>query len=280
MPLLSMQELFGHSSRAQTPVVAFNVITLEHAEAVMWAAETTGIPAIAQLSENAIVYHDGPDALAAAMVSLARTSPGNVVLHLDHITQPDLARRTRDLGFSSVMWDSSTLPYEENVQATKDIVGFAHDQGIWVESEIGAIGGKGGAHTPGVRTDPAEAAAFARATGIDALAVAVGSSHAMTEQTAKLDTGLIRAISDAVDVPLVLHGSTGVPEDALLEATSAGMWKINIGTALNISATNAVRSTLESDQKVTDPRKYWGSARDAMRHTVAHYLSTLSKRLD
>ena len=279
MPLLSMQELFGHTSRAQTPVVAFNVITLEHAEAVVWGAEETGIPVIAQLSENAILYHDGPDALAAAMVSLAATSSGHVVLHLDHITQPDLARRTRDLGFSSVMWDSSTLPYEENVQATKDIVGFAHDQGIWVESEIGAIGGKGGAHTPGVRTDPAEAAAFAQATGIDALAVAVGSSHAMTEQTAKLDTGLIRAIADAVDVPLVLHGSTGVPEDALLEATSAGMWKINIGTALNISATNAVRSTLESDQKVTDPRKYWGSARDAMRSTVAHYLSTLSKPL-
>ena len=280
MPLLSMHELFSRSSKAQIPVVAFNVITLEHAEAVMGAAEETGIPVIAQLSENAIVYHDGPDAIAAAMVSLATSSSGSVVLHLDHITQPDLARRTLDLGFSSVMWDSSTLAYEENVQATQDIVGFAHDQGIWVESEIGAIGGKGGAHTPGVRTDPEEAAAFAQATGIDALAVAVGSSHAMTEQTAKLDTGLITAIAHAVEVPLVLHGSTGVPEDALLAATSAGMWKINIGTALNISATHAVRSTLEADQKVTDPRKYWGSARDAMRRTVAHYLSTLSKPLD
>lgn len=280
MPLLSMHELFSHSSKAQTPVVAFNVITLEHAEAVMWAAEETGIPVIAQLSENAIVYHDGPDALAAAMVSLARSSYGSVVLHLDHITQPDLARRVADLGFSSVMWDSSTVPYEENVQATKDIVDFAHAHDIWVESEIGAIGGKGGAHTPGVRTDPTEAASFAQATGIDALAVAVGSSHAMTEQTAQLDTGLITAIADAVDVPLVLHGSTGVPENALLDATSAGMWKINIGTALNISATGAVRSALEADQKVTDPRKYWGSARDAMRSTVAHYLSTLSKPLD
>ena len=280
MPLLSMHELFSRSAKAQTPVVAFNVITLEHAEAVMWAAEETGIPVIAQLSENAIVYHDGPDALAAAMVSLATNSYGNVVLHLDHITQPDLARRVLDLGFSSVMWDSSTVPYEENVQATKDIVDFAQAEGIWVESEIGAIGGKGGAHTPGVRTDPAEAASFAQATGIDALAVAVGSSHAMTEQTAELDTDLIRAIAHAVNVPLVLHGSTGVPEDALREATSAGMWKINIGTALNLSATNAVRTTLESDQKVTDPRKYWGSARDAMRQTVAHYLSTLSKPLD
>jgi fructose-bisphosphate aldolase class II len=280
MPLLSMHELFNRSSHAGAPVVAFNVVSLEHAEAVVGAAEETGIPVIAQLSENAILYHDGPDAIAAAMASLAGTSHGQVVLHLDHITQPDLARRGQDLGFSSVMWDSSTLPYEQNVRATQEIVAWATSQGIWVESEIGAIGGKGGAHTPGVRTNPAEAQAFASETGIDALAVAVGSSHAMTEQTATIDTELISAIAAAVDVPLVLHGSSGVPEAALKAATAAGIWKINIGTALNISATNTLRAVLEAEPSVTDPRHYWGSARDAMHHTVAHYLSTLSKPFD
>lgn len=279
MPLLSMHELWNRSSRTGIPVVAFNVITLEHAEAVVWAAEETGIPVIAQLSENAIAYHNGPDALAAAMVSLAEASRGPVVLHLDHITQPDLARRTLDLGFSSVMWDSSTVPYEHNVQATQDIVGWATPQGIWVESEIGAIGGKGGAHTPGVRTDPSEAAAFATATGINALAVAVGSSHAMTEQTATLDLDLIAAIANTVDVPLVLHGSSGVPQPGLVAATAAGMWKINIGTALNASATAAVREALDSDRQVSDPRTYGGSARDAMRDTAAQYLRVLSKPL-
>jgi fructose-bisphosphate aldolase, class II len=279
MPLLVMHELWKHSSHAGIPVVAFNVITLEHAESVIWAAEETGIPVIAQLSENAIAYHKGPEAVAAAMVSLAEQSRGQVVLHLDHITQPDMAQRAPDLGFSSVMWDSSTLPYEQNVHATQDIVGWARPQGIWVESEIGAIGGKGGAHTPGVRTDPQEAAAFAAATGINALAVAVGSSHAMTEQTATLDLDLIAAIAEAVEVPLVLHGSSGVPEAGLVAATTAGMWKINIGTALNTSATAAVRQALESDQKITDPRKYWGGARDAMRDTAAAYLRLLSKPL-
>lgn len=279
MPLLSMHELWNRSSHLRIPVVAFNVIALEHAEAVVWAAEETDIPVIAQLSENAIGYHGGPDALAAAMVSLAETSRGQVVLHLDHVTQPDLARRTLDLGFSSLMWDSSTAPYEQNVQATRDIVGWATSQGIWVESEIGAIGGKGGAHTPGVRTDPAEAAAFATATGIKALAVAVGSSHAMTEQTATLDLDLIAAIADTVDVPLVLHGSSGVPQAGLVAATTAGMWKINIGTALNTSATTAIRQGLESDHQMADPRKYWGSARDAMSDVAAHYLRALSKSL-
>lgn len=280
MALLSMRELHRRSAEGKTAVVGFNVITLEHAQAVIWAGEETGIPVIAQLSENAVKYQNTPDALAAALVSLAETSLGQVVLHLDHVTQPDLAHRALDLGFSSVMWDSSLLPYEQNVQATQDIVGWAKPQDIWVESEIGAIGGKDGAHTPGVRTRPTEAEAFASATGINALAVAVGSSHAMTEQTAILDHDLIAAIATAVDVPLVLHGSSGVSEAALVAATTAGMWKINIGTALNTSATTAVRTALESDSQMADPRSYWGSGRDAMRETAAQYLRALSKPLD
>ena len=109
------------------------------------------------------------------------------------------------------MYDGSELPYDENVERTQQLTRMLHDRGLWVEAELGAIGGKGGAHAPGVRTDPGEAAAFVAATEVDALAVAVGSTHAMTEQTATLDCDLITRIAAAVPVPLVLHGSSGVP---------------------------------------------------------------------
>jgi fructose-bisphosphate aldolase, class II len=279
MPILSHHELHRRSALTGTAVVAFNVITLEHAEAIIAAAEDTKTPVITQLSENAVAYHGSPTPIARAMVALAEDSSADVVLHLDHITNLELAKRTADLGFSSVMWDSSTLPYADNVAATAAIVGWAHSQGIWVESELGAIGGKGGAHEPGVRTNPLEAKDFVAATGVDSLAVAVGSSHAMTVQSAELDVDLIARIASEVQVPLVLHGSTGVPEASLVHAIAKGMWKINIGTALNIAATTAVRGSLDANPALADPRRYWGPAREAMRETVARYLRLLSAPL-
>jgi fructose-bisphosphate aldolase, class II len=276
MPLISSHDLHQESSRLGASVVAFNVIGLEHIEAIVVAAEETGIPVIAQLSENAIRHRGSPDAIAAAMSKAGELSSAEIVLHLDHITDVDLAKRAADLGFSSIMWDSSHLDYADNVEATRAITAWGHERGIWVESELGAIGGKGGAHAPGVRTDPTEAHSFVLATGVDSLAVAVGSSHAMTEKTAELDVDLITDIAQRVPVPLVLHGSTGVPEESLRQATKAGMWKINIGTALNISATSAVREVLEKDPHLTDPRKYLGPARDQMAATIASYLRLLS----
>jgi len=279
MPLISSHDLHQRSTRLGASVVAFNVIGLEHIEAIVQASEATGIPVIAQLSENAIHHRGSPDAIAAAMSKAAELSGAEIVLHLDHITNANLAKRAEDLGFSSLMWDSSTLDYEDNVESTRDIVAWGHERGIWVESELGAIGGKGGAHAPGVRTDPEEAHSFALATGVDSLAVAVGSSHAMTERTAELDLELIADIAQKVPVPLVLHGSTGVPEESLRLAADAGMWKINIGTALNISATTAVRKVLDLDAQLTDPRKYLGPARDQMAATIAGYLQLLSTPL-
>jgi fructose-bisphosphate aldolase class II len=155
-------------------------------------------------------------------------------------------------------------------------VARCHAEGLWVESELGEVGGKNGAHAPGVRTDPAEARAYTAATGVDALAVAVGSSHAMTDRTAHLDHTLITALRDAVPVPLVLHGSSGVPDDELTAAVAAGMVKINIGTALNTAFTAAVRDTLNADAELVDPRKYLGPARDAMAATVAHFTTLLA----
>ena len=277
MTIHSSRDLFAWAHDKQTSLVAFNVITIEQVEAIAWSAEESGTPVIAQLSENAIDYHRAPGAIAAAMARVAESSSAPVALHLDHITRRDLAMSCVDLGFSSLMWDSSTIGYTENVEQTRNICEWAHENQLWVESELGEIGGKDGAHAPGVRTDPAEAARFVADTGVDALAVAVGSSHAMTDRSAQLDLNLIERISQACSVPLVLHGSSGVPDADLVAASRAGMRKINIGTALSIAFTGALRQHLESHQDTVDPRKYLQAAREATVKEVSHFLRLISK---
>ncbi|QXE36244.1 class II fructose-bisphosphate aldolase family protein [Streptomyces sp. GMY02] len=336
MPLASTGELVTAAAAAGHGIAAFNVITLEHAEAIATGAERAGAPAILQISENAVRFHGGePRAIAAAAVAIAHASSVPLALHLDHVESADLLRAAPGAGFSSVMFDASKLPYAENLRATADAVRWGHEQGIWVEAELGAVGGKDGdpspsepppgepfpgepsadksqpgvpspsapspgerspgerspgespltapaldAHAPGVRTDPAEAAAYTAATGVDALAVAVGSSHAMTRRTAALDHALIAALRAAVPVPLVLHGSSGVPDEEIRRAIAAGMVKINVGTALNAAFTGAVREYLAARPSVVDPRKYLVPAREAMAGTVAGFLRVVGPQTE
>lgn len=278
MTATSTADLVTAARAAGRGVAAFNVITLEHAEAITAAAEAAGLPVILQVSENAVAFHGGRAApLLAAAVCLAGTATVPVAVHLDHVTDEDLVRAGADTGISSVMYDASALPYEQNVRATARIASWAHSRGLWVEAELGAVGGKDGAHAPGVRTDPDEAAAFTAATGVDALAVAVGSSHAMTARTARLDHTLIARLRAAVPVPLVLHGSSGVPDGELRRAVVSGMVKVNIGTALNVAFTSAVRDRLATDPAVVDPRRYLRPAREAMTATAVHLLQVVSR---
>lgn len=277
MPLVPTQEIVDRAHDSGYGVAAFNVITLEHAEAIVSGAEQAGAAVILQISQNAVRFHHGRvEPIAAASAAVARAARVPVSLHLDHVDDEALLRRAADAGFSSVMYDGSTLDYEANVAATRAAVDWAHGQGLWVEGELGEVGGKGGAHAPGVRTKPVEARRFVEATGVDALAVAVGSSHAMTSRSARLDHALIEELRNAVRVPLVLHGSSGVPDEDLAKAVAAGLVKINIGTALNIAFTGAVRQYLAADADVVDPRKYTASGREAMATTVARLLSVLS----
>jgi fructose-bisphosphate aldolase class II len=146
---------------------------------------------------------------------------------------------------------------------------------MWVEAELGEIGGKDGVHSPHVRTDPGDAARYVDATGVDALAVAVGSSHAMLTRDAVLDTGLIARIHGAVGVPLVLHGSSGVPDAALAAAVGAGMTKINVATQLNKTFTAAVRDRLAADPSLVDPRRYGAAGRDAVAIEVTRLLRVI-----
>jgi fructose-bisphosphate aldolase class II len=276
MTAVTTAELVARAVSDGSHVVALNVITLEHAEAILLGAARTGTPVILQVSENAIRYHEGRGVpLLTACAALVQDHRAEASVHLDHVTDPELLVLARDdLGVSSVMYDASELAYDDNVQRTAGVTRELHELGMWVEAELGAIGGKGGAHTPGVRTDPQEAARFVRATGVDGLAVAVGSTHAMTAQTASLDCDLVRAIASVVPVPLVLHGSSGVPREQLREATRAGIRKINVGTALNVAFTGAVREAL-NEEDLTDPRRYLGPARTATAELVTGLLRDL-----
>ncbi|MFF3731392.1 ketose-bisphosphate aldolase [Streptomyces sp. NPDC002476] len=281
MPLVSTGELVSAAQAEGRGIAAFNVITLEHAEAIAAGAERAGAPAILQISENAVKFHGGRlSPVAAAAAAVARASGAPLALHLDHVESVDLLHQAHAEGFGSVMFDASKLGYEENVRVTAEAVTWGHERGIWIEAELGKVGGKEGeppldAHAPGVRTDPAEAAAYVRDTGVDALAVAVGSSHAMTERTAALDHELIGRLRDAVPVPLVLHGSSGVPDDEIRRAVASGMVKINVGTALNTAFTGAVRAYLAENTTGVDPRKYIAPGREAMAATVAGFLALM-----
>ncbi|MFC8503664.1 ketose-bisphosphate aldolase [Pedococcus sp. NPDC057267] len=276
--LVGLDEVVQEARRAGHGVGAFNVIHLEHAEALVGAAEDAGLPVVLQVSENTVRWHGSLAPLAAATRALAEQSPARVVLHLDHATSRELVTEALARGFTSVMFDGSTLPDGRNRAETREVVRECHAAGVAVEAELGEIGGKDGVHAPGARTDPRDAATFVGDTGVDALAVAVGTSHAMTERTAALDLELIAAIREQVPVPLVLHGSSGVADDGLVAAVRAGMTKVNIATHLQGVFTGAVREVLDADPRVVDTRRYLAPARDAVRAEAARLLALLALR--
>lgn len=278
MTLATTSDLIQRARSAGVGLPAFNVITLEHAEAIAAGAERSGCPAILQISENAVKFHGGRlGPIAAATVEVARQAGIDLSVHVDHVEDRAVLHQAADTGISSAMFDASHLDYQANLASTRDAAQWARDHGILLEAELGKVGGKDGAHAPGVRTDPLEAADFVAATGVDMLAVAVGSSHAMVERTASLDLDLIAKLAAALPIPLVLHGSSGVADAILAEAVRAGMVKINIGTILNVSWTGAIRKVLDGDSAVVDPRKYVRPARDAVAEVVAR-LSTVIGR--
>ncbi|MFC9331863.1 ketose-bisphosphate aldolase [Kitasatospora sp. NPDC057015] len=284
MPLATTSDLVDRAVSRGTAVAAVNVITLEHVEAVISGAEAASRPVILQISENAVRFRLGRLApLAAAAAAAARTARVEVALHLDHVKNLDLLPAAAECGISSVMIDAAHLPYEQNVDVTHRAVDWAHAHGIWAEAELGEVGGKDGqgaldAHAPGARTDPAEAVQYIEDTRIDALAVAIGSTHAMTSRTATIDRELLQQLHESISIPLVLHGSSGLPDAELLAAVAGGISKVNIGTALNIAMTDAVRQRLSDERQGVDPRSYLSDARAAMTAATARLLNTIAAR--
>ncbi len=285
MTLVRTADLLADAYARGTGLAALNVITLEHAEGTVLGAEQAGLPVVLQVSQNAARFHlDDPAPLTAALLALARTSLVDVALHLDHVTQVELLHRAVECGFSSVMFDAGPLPYDDNVAATREAAAWGHEHGLLVEAELGYVGGKAAtgwaqvesAHGSGVRTDPDQAREYVAATGVDALAVAVGSRHAMKTADAELDLDLVARLRATVDVPLVLHGSSGVPQPAVADAVRAGMTKVNIGTITTVAFTRAIRQHIADLPDVTDPRQYLTPARKAVSVLVAELVSTVA----
>jgi len=244
MTLTTTASLISSAHEKGRGVAAFNAINLETVEAIATGAESANRPVIVQISENAVRYHGGLAPLAQTAIAVASGSTMPISLHLDHATDERLLGIAVDLGFSSVMYDASQLPYEDNLTRTAAVARRCHDRGAHVEAELGEV--------------------------------AVGSSHKMTTRDAALDEALIAEIRRAVDVPLVLHGSSGVSDDGLRAAIAAGMTKINVATQLNKAFTAAVRETLEADPTLVDQRRYLGAGRDAMAAETARLLTVIS----
>ena len=221
-------------------------------------------------------YHGSLKAIGVATKAIIESSSQPLSLHLDHAESIDLIKEALDLGFDSVMYDGSKLSYRENVITSKQVAELCRKYQATIEVELGEVGGKDGVHAPGARTNPSEAKQFVEETGVDLLAVAVGTSHGQVTREAELDFQLIQELSANVRVPLVLHGSSGVSDENLKRAVQSGMRKVNIATHLNHVFTDEIRKFLASNPEVVDPRKYMKKARASVASETARLINLLS----
>ncbi len=275
MPLVTSQEMLRAALEGRFAVGAFNANNMEQIQGIIEAAVEERAPVILQVSQGAIRYA-GLEFASAMVKTAAAGADVPVVLHLDHGTDFDQNVRCLRAGFTSLMFDGSKRAYEENVETTKRVVQIAHVCDIPVEAELGQVlQSTDNVTEDDVRaamTDPDQALDFVQRTGCDSLAVAVGSVHAMTSDTAELDIDRIRAIHSKVDIPLVLHGSSGVKEESEVEAIQYGIAKINVATMLNVAFTSAMKQAIADNPTNSDPRKTLQHSRDAVKETVRHKM--------
>ncbi|MEY3336947.1 MAG: hypothetical protein RL771_919 [Actinomycetota bacterium] len=265
---------------ANGAVGAFNVILIEHAEALVEAAEIANKSIVLQISENCVKYHGALKPIALATKAIIESSNVPLSLHLDHAEEEILIKEALDLGFDSIMYDGSKLPYWENVEMSKKIVKLCRSYNATIEVELGEVGGKDGVHAPGARTNPIEAKKFVEETGVDLLAVAVGTSHGQVTRKTDLDYSLIKELANTVPTPLVLHGSSGVSDENLKKAVQAGMRKVNIATHLNHVFTDEIRAFFSSNPEVVDPRKYIDKARSVVAEETSRLIALLDNSKD
>ncbi len=265
---------------ANGAVGAFNVILIEHAEALVEAAEIANKSIVLQISENCVKYHGALKPIALATKAIIESSNVPLSLHLDHAEEEILIKEALDLGFDSIMYDGSKLPYLENVKMSKEITKLCRSYNATIEVELGEVGGKDGVHAPGARTNPIEAKKFVEETGVDLLAVAVGTSHGQVTRKTDLDYSLIKELANTVPTPLVLHGSSGVSDENLKKAVQAGMRKVNIATHLNHVFTDEIRAFFSSNPEVVDPRKYIDKARSVMAEETSRLIALLDNSKD
>lgn len=276
--LVTGKQLLDKAHKEGYAVGAFNVNTMEQCQAIIAAAEKTSSPVIIQASQGGIKYA-GIEMLAAMVITLANKTNIPVALHLDHGTDFKQIMLCIRNGFTSVMVDASKQALAGNIETTKLVCEIAHAVGVSVEAEIGKIGGTEDNVTVSAReatfTDPNEAEELVKQTGIDSLAIAIGTAHGQYKGDPKLDFDRLEIIKKKLDMPIVLHGSSGVSEKSIRRAVSLGVNKINIDTDIRLAFSKAVREFVSTNDAF-DPRKIVGPAREAMTQIIAEKMIMFS----
>ena len=269
MPLVTTKQIMLDAQAGHYAIGAFNVENMEMVQAVVAAAEELNSPVIMQTTPSTVTYADL--AYFYANVKVAAEKAGvPVVMHLDHGNSFELAMRALRTGYTSIMIDGSHDSFEDNIAVTKAVVDACHPSDIPVEAELGKVGGKeddldGG---DGGYTVPTEALEFAEKTGIDSLAVAIGTAHGVYKGIPKLDVERLSEIREIVTIPLVLHGTSGVPDEAVRECIRRGICKVNYATDLRIAFTKGVNAVLKANPDTIDPKKYNAAGREEVKQYV------------
>lgn len=266
MALVSVNELLLKAEQEGYAVGAFNANNMEIVQAIVQAAERENSPVIMQASQGAINYA-GLDFITEMVRLAAISSSVPVALHLDHGTDFDQVVKCIRSGFTSVMYDGSKLPLEENIAMTRKVLDMSRPIGVSVEAELGKIGGtEDNVHVSekeAMYTDPEEARYFVEQTGVDSLAIAIGTAHGQYKGEPKLDFERLRKIKSLVSIPIVLHGSSGVPDDSVRKAIELGIRKVNIDTNIREAFVGEMRRVMAEKTDEIDPRKILGPAREA-----------------
>src|SRR5690625_5285314 len=272
MPLVSMKEMLITAKENKYAVGQVNINNLEYTQAILEAAEEEKSPVILGVSEGAARYMGGYKVVVAMVKAVMEESNITVpvAIHLDHGTSFESCAKAIHAGFTSVMIDASSKPLEENIAITAQVVELAHIHGVSVEAELGTVGGQDDDIVADgvIYADPEECRQLVKATNIDCLAPALGSVHGPYKGEPNLGFSEMEEISKMIDLPLVLHGGTGIPLNDIQRAISLGTAKINVNTENQIMQTKKIREILAEDTEVYDPRKYLGPGREAIKETV------------
>ncbi len=281
MGLVPMADILEKANKEYYAVGGFNINNMEFLQGIIWAAEETDSPLILQASEGAIKYI-GMDYVMNMVKAAVKDTHIPVALHLDHGSSFDVIMRCIREGFSSVMFDGSKYPFQENIKLTKEVVKAAHSVGVTVEAELGKIGGAEDDVVVEDRdakfTNPDEAEEFVEKTGVDALAIAIGTAHGVYKGKPELDFDRLDKINSLLNMPLVLHGASGVPEEAVRKAVTMGINKVNVNTAFQQAFTAKIRELFANDSELYDPRKYCGPGRDAIKAKVKQKIEILGSK--
>ena len=270
MALVTTKELMLDAQKNHYAIGAFNAENMEMVQAIIAAAEELRAPVIVQTTPGTLKYAS-PAMFYANVAAAAAEATVPVVMHLDHGSNFELAMKAFRAGYTSIMIDGSHSIFEENIAITKSVVAACHAAGVPVEAELGKVGGKEDDLDGGMGngyTDPAEAAEFVERTGVDSLAVAIGTAHGVYKGTPKLDVDRLSEIRKVVSIPLVLHGTSGVPDDAVRECIARGMCKVNYATDLRIAFSAGLKEYLAKDPDAFDPKKYNAVGREKVKEYV------------